>query len=255
MTIDWAGLAAPFDDADLEWRIQRVGESQRGLYAAIVPYVTARAIFDRLDKVVGPGNWSAQLREVTIGGKSGLLGGIGIRTEAGWVYKWDVAQASDIEPMKGAASGAYKRAAVLWGMGRELYGIGDVYAVISDQGEHYWSGEYKKRDGSKERGKFRWSPPKVQRPVPSQAHTPAPAGEARPAAAASGAASPNGNAPTEKQVAFYRRLLESHVWTEKEKEAQLAHLARLTRATIKDRIDWLKVELEKRKAAEKEAAQ
>jgi hypothetical protein len=55
-------------------------------------------------------------------------------------------------------------------------------------------------------------------------------------------------APTEKQVAFYQRLVESPVFTEDERRRALEWLAsRATRQTIKDQIDWLKRQVETRK--------
>ena len=48
-------LAKPFAPEDLEWRLQNTIEEQmRGL---AVPYVTNRAIQNRLDEVCGPENW------------------------------------------------------------------------------------------------------------------------------------------------------------------------------------------------------
>jgi hypothetical protein len=56
-------------------------------------------------------------------------------------------------------------------------------------------------------------------------------------------------APTEKQVAFYQRLAESPVFTEEERKRALDWLAaKATRQTIKDQIDWLKRQVETRKA-------
>ena len=57
-------------------------------------------------------------------------------------------------------------------------------------------------------------------------------------------------APTEKQVAFYQRLAESPVFTEEERRRALEWLAgKATRQSIKDQIDWLKRQVETRKAA------
>jgi hypothetical protein len=56
-------------------------------------------------------------------------------------------------------------------------------------------------------------------------------------------------APTEKQVAFYQRLAESPVFSEEERRRALEWLAtKATRQTIKDQIDWLKRQVETRKA-------
>jgi hypothetical protein len=57
-------------------------------------------------------------------------------------------------------------------------------------------------------------------------------------------------APTEKQVAFYQRLAESPVFSEDERRRALEWLAtKATRQTIKDQIDWLKRQVETRRAS------
>lgn len=62
-------------------------------------------------------------------------------------------------------------------------------------------------------------------------------------------------APTEKQVAFYQRLADSPVFTEEERRRALEWLAtKATRQTIKDQIDWLKRQIETRKAARGQSA-
>ncbi|MBA3344684.1 MAG: hypothetical protein H0T44_05195 [Gemmatimonadales bacterium] len=60
-------------------------------------------------------------------------------------------------------------------------------------------------------------------------------------------------APTEKQVAFYQRLAESPVFTDDERRRAFDWLAtKATRQTIKDQIDWLKRQVETRKAGRSE---
>jgi hypothetical protein len=56
-------------------------------------------------------------------------------------------------------------------------------------------------------------------------------------------------APTEKQIAFYQRLAESPVFSQEERQRALEWLAtKATRQTIKDQIDWLKRQVETRRA-------
>jgi hypothetical protein len=74
---------------------------------------------DRLDAAVGQENWQDKFEDLPNGS---VRCGIGIRQKDGWVWKWDVGDVSDIEPVKGAHSDAFKRAAVKWGIGRDLYG-------------------------------------------------------------------------------------------------------------------------------------
>lgn len=62
-------------------------------------------------------------------------------------------------------------------------------------------------------------------------------------------------APTEKQVAFYQRLADSPVFTEEERRRAFEWLAtKATRQTIKDQIDWLKRQVETRKAGRGQSA-
>ncbi len=49
-----------------------------------------------------------------------------------WVEKQDGSGPTDMEPFKGGISGALKRAAVAWGIGRELY----RYPRVMVEGEH-----------------------------------------------------------------------------------------------------------------------
>jgi hypothetical protein len=66
---------------------------------------------------------------------------------------------------------------------------------------------------------------------------------------------PGPYAPTEKQVAFYQRLAESPVFTEEERRRSLEWLAsKATRQTIKDQIDWLKRQVETRRASRGQSA-
>ena len=70
-----------------------------------------------------------------------------------------------------------------------------------------------------------------------------------PRARAEAVGRPGPYAPTEKQVAFYQRLADSPVFTEEERKRALEWLAtKATRQTIKDQIDWLKRQVETRKA-------
>ena len=150
--IDWQKLTAPFPEEDIEWRIQSSGETNGKIWARVLAYVTNRAIMNRLDEVVGPENWKNDFREAPIGG---VLCGISIRVDSEWITKWDGAENTDIEAVKGGLSGAMKRAAVQWGMGRHLYELKEQFADISDKGEH--------RAKTKGGKTFKWNPPKMKK--------------------------------------------------------------------------------------------
>lgn len=133
-----AALALPFAPEDLEWRLQQAYEDRmRGL---AVPYVTNRAIQNRLDDVVGPDNWYNDYKPWhSAGKKEAQLCGIAIYFEARkeWITKWDGAEDSDIEPVKGGLSDSMKRAAVQWGVGRVLYSMDTVWVDIEKRGKSY----------------------------------------------------------------------------------------------------------------------
>lgn len=80
-------------------------------------YVDARFVMDRLDTAVGPANWQDKFEPVP----GGVKASIGILISETWVWKADVGVESTIEATKGAYSDAFKRAAVKWGIGRDLY--------------------------------------------------------------------------------------------------------------------------------------
>lgn len=154
--IERKDLARPFGIDDLEWRTLRVRKKKNGdLDAMITPYVTARAIQDRLDDVCHPWNWWNEFRDW----KGGQLCGITINTaECGPVTKWDGAPDTNIEKLKGGLSDSMKRAAVQWGIGRSLYLLPPMKAAIlnsyhsdANRGEFYDS-------GTKDREVFWWVP-------------------------------------------------------------------------------------------------
>ena len=99
-----------------KWRIQSVTQDKKR--AIVIPYLDSRLVQQRLDDVVGPGNWQ-NTYDATTGTSS-----LGIKIDGDWVYKTDVGADSKVEKEKGKASDAFKRAAVLWGIGRNIYSIG-----------------------------------------------------------------------------------------------------------------------------------
>jgi hypothetical protein len=129
-------LAAPFADADIDWRLQWA-DDEKGKGIA-VPYVTNRAIQTRLDDCVGPEGWRNEFLpwHGDGGKKSAQLCGLSLWSEerGEWITKYDGAEDSDIEAVKGGLSDAMKRAAVQWGIGRYLYGMDTVFAETEKRG-------------------------------------------------------------------------------------------------------------------------
>ncbi len=145
-------LKKPFPEEDLEWRVQSAGQKDGKVWARVLTYITNRAIMERLDSVVGAGNWKNEYREWM---KDSILCGLSIKIDGEWTTKWDGADSTDIEATKGGLSGAMKRAGVQWGIGRYLYELDAGYAEITDKGNYYQAG----KDGKYPA--FRWNPPKL----------------------------------------------------------------------------------------------
>lgn len=101
-------LLEPFPDSTIKER-----PIAQGLMAK---YIDARAVQERLDKVVGPPNWSFEWTDVDRSVK-GSLTILGVTKEdSGYPNSAD-----DAEPFKSAVSDALKRCAVQFGVGRHLY--------------------------------------------------------------------------------------------------------------------------------------
>lgn len=127
MSVDLSKLKEPFDPFDLEWRVQAAGKTAQGkLWASIVAYVDNRAIQDRLDEICGVDGWK---NEFTYPTDKAIICGISIKLTDEWLTKWDGAEETNIEAVKGGLSGSMKRAAVQWGIGRYLYRIPVTYVT------------------------------------------------------------------------------------------------------------------------------
>ena len=121
-----------FPANDIEFRVGSTNkEKTKGLALA---YVTNRAIQKRLDEVCGVENWKNDFKEWR--GNSQLCG-ISIRVDGEWITKWDGADDTATEPIKGGLSDSMKRAAVQWGIGRYLYEIPDKWYPIVQSGKSY----------------------------------------------------------------------------------------------------------------------
>jgi len=122
-----------------KWRVQST--NQYG--SNCVAYVDARDVQDLLDDVCGAENWQVKYEEH----KGNLFASIGINVSKGdgidvpeqWVWKSDCGTESQVEKQKGEASDAFKRAAVMWGVGRFLYSkkIIKIKQVIEKNGKYH----------------------------------------------------------------------------------------------------------------------
>ncbi len=155
-------LREPFTASEIEWRVGQAGQNAKGIWCKVLAYITNRAIMERLDEVCGPENWRNEFRYEQGGA---ILCGISIYVrktdlESEWITKWDGAEATDIEAVKGGLSNAMKRAAVQWGIGRYLYDLEEGWAEVTENGANFAPA---KADNGNKKGypAFRWNPPKL----------------------------------------------------------------------------------------------
>jgi len=106
------------EEMPFKWRVQSI----KDWGADCVAYIDARDVQDKLDEVCGSQKWQCKYSEH----KGNLFCEIGIDISGDgvnqkWVWKSDCGTESNVERQKGEASDAFKRAAVMWGIGRFLY--------------------------------------------------------------------------------------------------------------------------------------
>ena len=120
-------LKAPFPADKIKWRAGAT--NQEKTKAMALAYIDARDVMDRLDDVVGYQNWQSKYVE----SNGTMICSIGIRIDGDWVWKADGAGQTDFEGEKGSISGALKRAAVAWGIGRYLYDLDGIWVKYDPQ--------------------------------------------------------------------------------------------------------------------------
>lgn len=123
----FARLVAPFDPALISWRPGSTTKDKTK--ARALAYIDARDVMRRLDEVVGPANWQDRYIPMPNGT---TCCEIGLRIDKEWIWKANGAGNTDIEGEKGGYSDAFKRAAVLWGIGQYLYDIDSPWVRINE---------------------------------------------------------------------------------------------------------------------------
>lgn len=159
-------LGDKFKPSDVEWRIQSSGKTSRGPWGKVLAYIDNRAIMDRLDSVCGQGAWRNNFQDFN----GGIICNLSVNIpEIGWITKSDGCDASDVEPFKGAISGAMKRAAYQWGIGRYLYDLPVGFCNVIEEAEakrrrnnNLFCGYNNSQDKrTKEWITFYWTPPNL----------------------------------------------------------------------------------------------
>lgn len=147
-------LNKPFKEEDIEWRIQQSGKQGDKVWAMCLAYVTNRAIMERLDDVFGVFGWKNEFMPTPH--NDGVMCGISVKYDGDWITKYDGAQNTDIEAVKGGISSAMKRTAVQFGIGRYLYNLDAGFAGIVEKGTA--GAKYAK---TKDNTSFYWIPPQL----------------------------------------------------------------------------------------------
>jgi hypothetical protein len=135
----WGALAAPLPTATVAWRqdgrpIERDGK----FFARFVAYVEANTVRERLDSVV-PGEWNLTMELLPLAaamdeadGAEPNLFAFKARLQVLGVVREDVGTGRDY---KQAATDAFKRAGVRFGIGHELYQLGTNWVELDGGGK------------------------------------------------------------------------------------------------------------------------
>lgn len=97
---------------------------------SLLLYKDARVDMKLLDEYFGPMNWKRE--HTLVNGNLFCSISIWDTDKKEWISKQDVGTESNTEKEKGQASDAFKRAAVNWGIGRELYTAPFIWITLSD---------------------------------------------------------------------------------------------------------------------------
>ncbi len=122
-------LSMPFNQEEIEWRVGATNKDKT--MGLALPYITNRAIQNRLDDVFGCIGWKNEFKEWK---DNSQLCGISIWDDdkEQWITKWDGAEDTYMESVKGGLSDSMKRAAYQWGIGRYLYKFESVWVPLRD---------------------------------------------------------------------------------------------------------------------------
>ena len=131
-----AQLEAPFPADRIKWKPIASHPKQNPTSQLLAPYVSNRGVQERLDECFGTGGWQNLYRP---GPQGGVLCGLSVRIVqpngvAEWVTKWDGAENTQVEAIKGGLSDSMKRTAVQLGIGRYLYRVPSQWVKLDERG-------------------------------------------------------------------------------------------------------------------------
>lgn len=132
----WAQLAAPLPSGVISWRQDGRPISQDGkFFARFVAYIEANTVRERLDSVM-PGEWNLALEllpPVSSSDDDAAPYAFKARLQILGVVREDVGTGKDY---KQASTDAFKRAAVRFGIGHELYSFEQNWVQVDGDGKY-----------------------------------------------------------------------------------------------------------------------
>jgi hypothetical protein len=134
-------LALPFPANSIHWRVGATSSDKTSGIA--LAYVDARDVMQRLDEVVGRGNWQC---DYPWSDTKRLVCRVGIKIGGEWIWKSNGAGDTHVEAEKGAFSDAFKRAAVLWGIAQYLYDLPNTWVDLEVKGRSQVISKSAKKD-------------------------------------------------------------------------------------------------------------
>ncbi len=124
-------LKDPFDPKFIKWRVGATNaDKTKGIALA---YIDSREVMKRLDAVCGVGGWQDKYVPV----QDGFVCELSIKINGEWITKSNAAGYTHVEAVKGGASDALKRTASVWGVGRYLYYLPNIWVAVKSQGKSY----------------------------------------------------------------------------------------------------------------------
>ena len=179
--VNWELLKEPFQASEIDWRVGQSGKTAQGkVWCRVLAYLTSRAVMERLDAVFGCDGWED---EYVPGPAGGVVCRLSVHFLDGEterkITREDGAENTDIEGVKGGISGALKRAAVKYGIGRYLYDLPDGWANVHDGGKN--RARTKAKDGQRSEA-FKWDPPGMPAWALPAGAAPQPSGKTTPPA-------------------------------------------------------------------------
>lgn len=137
-------LKAPFTAKQVHWRVGATNVNKDdslkwGDNPVTIPlaYLDARDVMERLDEVFGVNGWQA---EYPFQGCCRIGALFAINSDAKnlqWLWKSNGADVTQVEGVKGQYSDSFKRAAVLFGIGRYLYDLKTGWMPLEKKGNSH----------------------------------------------------------------------------------------------------------------------